>query len=165
MHHWLGMDHVARWFGIGPERRPHTPEEVASAYARRARGESPTRAFIILHDDTPIGYIQGYAVRDWPEYAADVQLDKHAAGVDLFIGEPAYAYRGLGPLILRRFLREVSFADPAIESCIIGPEPANRAAIRAYEKAGFRYLKTIRESSGLDSYLMRIDRATFGSSQ
>ena len=45
-------------------------------------------------------------------------------------------------------------------SCIIDPEPDNKIAIRAYEKAGFRYLKTVQiPTEAHPSYLMRIERA------
>ena len=33
------------------------------------------------------------------------------------------------------------FVQPWAEACIVGPEPGNRVAIRAYEKAGFRLLE------------------------
>ncbi len=40
-------------------------------------------------------------------------------------------------------MRTVVFARLDVESCIIGPAMSNASAIRAYEKAGFTYLKTI----------------------
>lgn len=44
-----------------------------------------------------------------------------------------------------------------VESCIIDPEPTNKAAIRAYEKAGFKYEKTIQVPTEAEpSYVMRI---------
>jgi aminoglycoside 6'-N-acetyltransferase len=47
-------------------------------------------------------------------------------------------------------------------SCIIDPEPANRIAIRAYEKAGFRYVKTVKvPAEPQPAYLMRISRGDF----
>ena len=54
------------------------------------------------------------------------------------------------------------FADQAIESCIIDPVVSNRGAIRAYEKAGFRFLKEITNTGAAEAqYLMRISRAEF----
>jgi aminoglycoside 6'-N-acetyltransferase len=66
-----------------------------------------------------------------------------SAGLDLFIGEEAFLHRGLGAQILRTFLRDVIFADDRVGRAIIGPDERNAIAIRAYEKAGFRYLKTV----------------------
>lgn len=162
MHRWLNTEHVMQWFGVGAQKGPPSLETVTAHYTPSITGQEPTDPYLILYEGTPIGYIQTYAIADYPEYADAVQVEERAAGVDLFIGEPIFVHRGLGVPILRRFLREVVFADPAVEICIIGPEPANRIAIRAYEKAHFRYLKTIREPSGEMSYLMRVTREEFG---
>ena len=158
VHRWLNTEHVLQWYGVGSQKGPSTLEAVTTHYTPSITGQVPTDPFLILHAGRPIGYIQRYAIRDWPEYAAVVEVDEHAAGVDLFIGEPDIVHQGLGAHILTRFLREVAFPDPTIESCIIGPEPDNGVAIRAYEKAGFRYLKTVQDPSGEVNYLMRIGR-------
>ena len=42
------------------------------------------------------------------------------AGIDLFIGEVQFHHRGLGAPIIRQFLNDIVFSDPAVESCIIG---------------------------------------------
>jgi len=131
---WLTAPHVREWYGYG---EPATLEGVRAHYASRVSGDDPTKAYVVLQGEKPIGYIQSYLIADHPEYARHVRVEPGAAGVDLFIGEPDLVHRGVGPAILRRFLREIVFADEQIGCCIIGPEPDNRAAIRAYEKVGF----------------------------
>lgn len=154
MYHWLNTDFVNKWYG-----EARTPEEVAARYAPKINGDVPTDPYLILHDAAPIGYIQTYKIADWPDYSRCVQVEENAAGVDLFIGEQEYIHRGLGPHILRTFLREVVFADPGVTCCVLGPEPKNRAAIRAYEKAGFTYLRTVQlPDEAAPEYLMRIGR-------
>ncbi len=159
MHWWRSTPHVSRWYydsepGVAP-----TYEEVVAGYTPCIEGSEPTNPFLVLHRDKPIGYIQTYRIADHPDYSRYVDESEDAAGVDLFIGEAEYIHRGLGPVILRRFLRGIVFADAGVVSCIIGPEPENRAAIRAYEKAGLRYLKTIHVSDEPQpEYLMRIGR-------
>ena len=106
-------------------------------------GEDPTDCFVIVEDGRDIGYIQSYVIADHPEYAELVDVEERAAGIDLFIGEPDRVHRGLGPPLLRQFLQDVVFAKYDVESCIIGPSVKNTSAIRAYEKAGFSYFKTI----------------------
>jgi RimJ/RimL family protein N-acetyltransferase len=44
---------------------------------------------------------------------------------------------------MKAFLKDYVFINPQIDKCIIGPEPKNAAAIRMYEKSGFKYYKTI----------------------
>jgi len=157
MHRWLQTPHVLEWWwgGVAPSY-----EAVAEKYGPRIRGEEPTELYLMLSGDRPIGYIQTYMIRDYPEYAALVGTDDGAAGVDLFIGEADYLHKGLGSHILRAFLREIVFGVGDATSCIIGPSEANRIAIRAYEKAGFRSFKTVPSpNEPTPEYLMRITRA------
>jgi RimJ/RimL family protein N-acetyltransferase len=120
---------------------------------------------VILLGGAPIGFIQTYLIRDHPEYAQAVQVGEGAAGVDLFIGEESAVHRGLGPQILRRFLHEIVFGGLGASACIIGPQPENASAIRAYEKTGFKHLKTVQSPGSPGEgreYLMRIEPAGLG---
>ena len=160
MHRWINQDaDVRRWWSkdAGPFQK------IVDKYAPRIAGKEPTRGYIIAHADKPIGYIQEYRIGDNPEWARVVQIDEAAAGVDLFIGEADFRDRGLGAALLREFLRQVVFARPGVASCIIGPEHTNVRALRSYEKAGFKYLRTIRDpNTGETDYLMRIRREDLG---
>lgn len=160
LHGWRNLPHVREWYYDETPGETITSQRLEEKYRSRITGEDPTRAFIIRLDGAAIGYIQYYRIQDHSEYAASVGEAEDAAGVDLFIGEPQYVHKGLGPRILRAFLREVVFAETDTVSCIIGPEPKNRAAIRAYEKAGFTYLKIIRVPGEPEpEYLMRLSRS------
>lgn len=159
---WRSAEHVSRWWHVA------TYEEVAAKYTKRIAGVEPVHCFLILRDGQPIGYIQWY--RLWnagvviaPPYAELPPLIPHsAAGVDLFIGEADFLYRGFGPAILRALLREHIFAEPDIMGCIIGPDPRNASAIRSYEKAGFRYVCTVfQEETGEEEYVMYLAREEF----
>jgi RimJ/RimL family protein N-acetyltransferase len=159
MHRWLATDHVSEWYPIDDIPKPPL-DLVHSHYLPMIRGEQRTHPYVILLSGAPIGFIQTYLIRDHPEYAQAVQVGEGAAGVDLFIGEESAVHRGLGPKILRRFLREIVFVRLGPSACIIGPQPQNTSAIRAYEKTGFRYLKTVRTHGSPgegDEYLMRIE--------
>jgi aminoglycoside 6'-N-acetyltransferase len=140
LHKWLNTDHVVKWW-YG--KTPMTPDVVNSKYTPYITGEKPTRAYIIAIDGIDVGYIQTYLICDYPEYNACVHADSHASGVDLYIGHPDFIHRGYGASIMKAFLKDCVFCDPRVDKCIIGPEPKNRAAIRMYEKAGFRWYQTI----------------------
>jgi RimJ/RimL family protein N-acetyltransferase len=152
MTRWLNEPHVQRSYGSGGAV---TLDRVCAKYGPRVRREEPTDCYVIEYDGRPVGYVQSYRIADHPDYAAQVQVEEGAAGVDLFIGEPHLVGRGLGTVVLRRFTAEVVFAGEGITSCILGPDPGNAAAIRCYEKVGFRYLKT-REVDGAAEYLMQL---------
>jgi aminoglycoside 6'-N-acetyltransferase len=156
MHRWLNNDFVARWWPGWPSL-----EQVRAKYAPRISGGDPTKCFIVEVDAAPTAFIQCYYIRDYPEYAIGPEA-ANAAGIDLFIGEREHAYRGLGPCVIREFLGRVVFCEFQVDSCIIGPAQNNHAAIRAYEKAGFKYLKTVSIPGELEpEYLMRIGRVEF----
>jgi RimJ/RimL family protein N-acetyltransferase len=140
MHRWLQQPYVLEWWWGGV---PPTYEAVEAKYRARLRGEEPTDPYLILANGQPIGYIATYMIADHPEYAAQIEAEEGAAGVDLFIGEAAYLHQGLGAPILRVFLRDVIFGTMGARSCIIGPDERNAIAIRAYEKAGFHAYKTV----------------------
>ena len=155
MHRWLNEGASAEWWS----KEPKTPAQVTAEFAPMIDGEDPTRGFVIRYGDEPIGFIQVYYVRHEADYWGHMGFPDDTAGVDLFIGEATYLHRGLGPPLLRRFLREIVFADPSINRCIIDPDPANNIAIRAYERVGFRYLETIGPPKHVEpAYLMVLER-------
>jgi aminoglycoside 6'-N-acetyltransferase len=139
MQRWLNTPHVLEWW----DKPGPTLEQVEEKYLPRILGEEKTDDYVILENGREIGFIQTYIISDHPDYAAFVDVEEQAAGIDLFIGEPDRVHLGLGPRLLRAFMRTVVFARLDVESVIIGPAMSNASAIRAYEKAGFRYLKTI----------------------
>ena len=151
LHDWLHTPHVQMWWDT-----PATLEEMRAEYLPRIQDEHPATPFVILCDDAAIGYIQTYPVRagEWGDLAPP-----GAIGLDLFIGDPAYVHRGLGPRILTRFLNEIAFARSDAARCFVDPPAHNRVAIRAFEKAGFRYVGTVHEvGTAAPVYLMCIDR-------
>lgn len=155
MHEWLNADHVNRWYG---KQKP-TFETVVRKYGAKIDGQDQSDSFLISYASSPIGYIQTYRIADHREYNRHVQADDQTAGVDLFIGEDAYIHKGFGAAILNKFLANVVYSDDSITSCVIGPEPKNKAAIRCYEKVGFRHFKTVHLPDEPDpEYLMRIGR-------
>jgi RimJ/RimL family protein N-acetyltransferase len=163
MRRWLNAGEALRWYGKG---RPTTAAEVAANYLPKVRGDVPTRGYLVLVGERPVGYAQTYRVADWPEYAARVAAagrgarGEDAAGLDLFLGEPAFLHRGLGPEIVRRFLEEVVWPTTGCRACVVGPHPENRSAVRAFEKAGFRAVGRLGDASDPDAE--RLMRRTAG---
>jgi len=122
---WLGSPHVVRWWG--------PPDLHIATLPQRSRDTDA----VITADGTPVGYVcwqipspselEGAGLTDLPENLVDI---------DILIGEPEFLGRGVGPsallLLLERLRREgVRFAG-------LGTSTSNRAAISAFEKAGFR---------------------------
>lgn len=156
MYRWINSEGLNQ---IWCQGKPQTMTDIVRKYGPRIAGEAPTDPYLILHGENPIGYIQTYLWRNYPDYGVHLGLEEEAASLDRFIGEAPYRGKGLGPVLLTHFLREIVFAHAAVASCVITPEEGNMPTIRAYEKAGFRHLCTILVPGepGL-IYLMRIGR-------
>jgi len=156
LHLWLNRDFIV---GTYSESRVSL-KRVREEYMPYIAGQEPTRSYIFQLNGADAGYIQTYMIRDYPDYATQVQVDPDTAGVDLFIGEERFLHCGYGPRALRRFLETVVFAELPATSCCVGPAVTNKIAIRAYEKAGFRYLKTISvRGEPSPEYLMTLSKS------
>ncbi len=163
---WLEDPDVSPWYGEDSTEL----DALRGKYGARVRGDDPTRSFIIQVDGWDTGYIQCYVIDDEPDYARQIDVDPGAVGIDLMIGEPAARNRGLGAVIIRAFLRELVFGDMGADVAIIAPEPGNTRAIRAYERAGFAWQKTVHivdesPSNTGDEYVMRLTRDDFEATQ
>lgn len=100
----------------------------------KAAGTDEGTAFAIELDGEVVGLIQ-YHEEDDPMY-------RHA-GIDLFLSEDVHG-RGLGADAVRTMARHL-IDDRGHHRLVIDPAADNAAAIRAYEKAGFRPVGVMRQ--------------------
>jgi RimJ/RimL family protein N-acetyltransferase len=162
MHRWLNHGEVLRWYG----QEPQTLEAIEAEYEPRIGGATNVLSLIVELDGEPIGYAQRYFTKDHPDYWERQGFPPDTAGIDLFIGEESLQHRGIGPAMLRSLLHQVVFADAGTARCIIDPFPENRIAIRAYEKVGFRHLRTMLPPEHVDPcYLMVLEREEWDAGQ
>jgi aminoglycoside 6'-N-acetyltransferase len=129
---WIGRPHVAEWW-----TEPADLAGVEDEYGPCVDGTDPTRVFLILSGERPVGLIQCYRLADEPSYAAAVGVDD-GAGVDLFVGEDEVRGGGFGSTALRAFVDQVVWpAYPEVARVMAGPSVRNQRSQRAFEKAGF----------------------------
>lgn len=140
---WLAAPHVAAWWG--------DPQQELEAIRGHLDSIS-VEPFIIELDGRPIGYIQSYDPHLEEDHPYQDQ-PTGTLGIDPFIGEPDLVGIGHGPRLLEEFV-ELLFEEGA-PRVIIDPDPANTAAIRAYEKAGFRPIGQRRTQYGLVALMAR----------
>jgi len=120
-------------------RRIHATPEVARWWDLPAAGfpwtDEPdsTRLAIVL-DGRVIGLI---------EFHEELEPRYRHASIDLFI-DPALHGRGLGTEAVRRLVRRL-IDEHGHHRITIDPAAANAAAIRSYEKAGFRTVGVMRD--------------------
>jgi aminoglycoside 6'-N-acetyltransferase len=150
---WLAEPHVRTFY----QKDPTTLDQVAAKYGPRVRGEAPTHCHLVLSEGQPFGYLQCYRNLDWPDWAAEIDVDG-GLSIDLFIGDPAFVGGGYGRAMLRGYVREVAFPlYPGEMRCYIGHAQDNTAALACSRAVGFRDLRTFVED-GVDSQLLLIER-------
>jgi GNAT superfamily N-acetyltransferase len=150
---WLLRPHVAKWYAPAPS----SFAEVVAKYGPRTLPGDPVGAWMVTVGGREAGYIQSYAIDDFPDYAGRLAVEPGTAGIDLFIGEEELLGWGLGARVIRRFVDEIVFPGAAL-ACIAGPPEGHRAAIRAFEKAGFAPWKAVANERGELECVMRLDK-------
>jgi aminoglycoside 6'-N-acetyltransferase len=83
------------------------------------------------------------AVAGLIQFAEELEPKYRHASIDLFV-DPAVHGRGIGTAAVREVVR-VLIAERGHHRITIDPAAANAAAIRAYEKAGFRPVGVMRK--------------------
>jgi aminoglycoside 6'-N-acetyltransferase len=113
-------------------RRWGPPDEAE--FRRKAEGTEDVVAFAVEVDGEVVGLIQYHEEED-PMY--------RNAGIDLFLSEDVHGH-GLGTDAVRTLARHLVH-DRGHHRLTIDPAADNVAAIRAYEKVGFRPVGVMRQ--------------------
>jgi aminoglycoside 6'-N-acetyltransferase len=124
---WLYKEHVRRWW-VEPESR------LAECLKKPDGGDHA----LICFSSNPVGYIR------WQKPSTEelervglAEIYHNAFDIDMFIGEEKDIGRGIGPEALTILLKRLA-NDPVLSIVGLGTSQFNRAAIRAFEKAGFK---------------------------
>jgi aminoglycoside 6'-N-acetyltransferase len=153
---WLQLPHVNAWW-----HEPLDLAGVAAKYGPRIDGIVPTHMFVIEHDGRAVGWIQWYRWSNYATHAAQLGAEPSAAGVDLAIGEVEMLGRGIGPSALRLFIARVVFAHD-VSAVVCDPDERNTRSLRALEKAGFVFVRTIRlQGEAHDRRIAWLDRVHY----
>jgi aminoglycoside 6'-N-acetyltransferase len=113
------LPEVATWWGPPEDDFPFGDDDEAVRFA-------------ILEHGRVVGLVQ---------YGEEPEAMYRQAWIDLYL-DPACRGRGLGVAAIRRLIGHL-FDDLGHHRITIDPAAANTAAIRAYEKAGFRRVGTL----------------------
>lgn len=140
---WLHQPHLAHVWNPPDERIGDIAAHMSDAHVA---------PYLIVENDRPVGYLQTYHANP-DEFWAAHDLPRETYGLDLFIGPAELIGRGLGTRAIRLAVRHLaSLLDTA--RLQIDPMPDNVAAIRTYEKAGFRRVGEIETPEGRCLYMI-----------
>jgi aminoglycoside 6'-N-acetyltransferase len=143
LQHWLKQPHVVAWWG-----EPDEQFEMVSGDIDRPGMQQ----FVVALENRPFAYIQCYDAGAWhPQPFGD--QPPGTRGIDQFIGEPDMLDKGHGSAFIRAFIeRMIAEGAPRV---LTDPDPANRRAVRAYEKAGFRPQRLVDTPEGIALLMYR----------
>jgi aminoglycoside 6'-N-acetyltransferase len=145
---WLQQAEIQAWWG-----------GLAAAEAEIAiASESPSAICrLILVDGTPIGY--GHALdADIVRGGSSGDIPVGAYIVSLFIADPAHRRRGAGETALAALTQEV-FATTLAPAAVTLVPVRYEAAVRAAERARYRWVGVLDDSTSGRSWLMMRDRS------
>ena len=130
----MNLPHWQEWWGESDSELAHICDMI--------EGKDTTRPFLFLVDGKAAGYIQYWHVghHQNPSWISRnpwlADLPRDAIGVDLAIGQDQDLSKGIGSAALVKFVTILKSLGH--DTIIIDPDPDNKRAVRAYEKAGFR---------------------------
>jgi len=144
---WLSDPQVQSWWGT-----------AASAEAEITLALASTAAVprIIERDDIPIGYAHAVETGMWAAEPPE-GVPAGAWDVDYFVAPAAGDSAEVGSAVLALLTEEV-FATTLAVACSALVSITNEAAARAYERAGFRWLRVLQDPLLGPSWLMLKER-------
>jgi aminoglycoside 6'-N-acetyltransferase len=133
---WLGRPHVRRWW-----REPADLASVEKRYLPLVERSDRTEGFVVRLDGRPVGYVQRYLVDDdagWRDTMEAALGDVGGIGIDYLLGEADVVGRGVGHLMIARFVDECWHRYPEERRIVAAVQQQNVASWRALESVGFR---------------------------
>lgn len=132
---WVHTEHVKKWWYPDALSWP----EFHAKYLKKIHSNS-VWGYLIQVDDTPIGFIQYYDASKNPDDFGNVDPEG-TFGMDLYIGDTNFIGKGYGTRVLSKFIASIK-EKHNVTKFIIDPHAENSAAIRTYEKVGFKKVRT-----------------------
>lgn len=136
---WLQTPYVKKWWDPDVDWTHALIEEKYNSYVLMYKIQDGVKksikAYIVYIDNEPIGYFQSYNAYDFPQSKPLIGLPQNLITFDIYIGEEKYLGRGLGTKIIEQFFTEYNLDNKNI---FVSVDNNNKAAIRAYKKAGFK---------------------------
>ncbi len=150
LHQWLNRPHIV--VGWGGERP--TIQQVQQCYLPRILTAERVTPYIGLLGGRPLAYAQSYVALGAGDGWWEDETDPGVRGIDQSIADPELLGQGLGTRLVGALV-DLLFSDSQVSRIQTDPAPHNLRAIRCYEKAGFRRIRTIVTPDGPVLYMLR----------
>jgi len=147
---WIKRPHVREWWAGDEADLPF--DAFRAMYLPRVTAKEKVTPYIVMLDGRPIGYAQSYIAMGSGGGWWESETDPGVRGIDQFLAAPADLNRGFGTRMVKALVAQL-FRDPSVTRIQTDPDPGNHRAIRCYEKAGFRAVRTITTPDGAALYM------------
>jgi aminoglycoside 6'-N-acetyltransferase len=144
---WLTRPDIEAWWG---------PASATEAEVNIALSSGHALCRLIEADGRPVGYAHAVDATFWGD---DLPQDIEAGtwDLDLFIASEEHRGLGVGQTALALLKEEVFATTLAVAVCVF-PSIRNERAVRAYEKAGFRWKRIWNDPHMGPSWFMVAER-------
>lgn len=125
---WLNKEYIKKWYG--------DPKEWLAEIRNDGGGFDWLNHYIVMYEDTPIGFCQYYDCSKTPE---GFEWDNEPQGtfaIDYLIGEETYLKKGLGTVIVQQLCQLISSLENPIQF-VADPVPENTDSIKLLKRNGF----------------------------
>ena len=144
---WLERPDIQEWWG---------PLSATEAEVNVALSSEHALCRIILAGGAPVGYAHAVDATLWGE-ALPQDLQAGTWDLDLFIASEELRGKGVGQAALAQLKDEVFASTLALAVCVF-PSIRNERAVRAYERAGFRWKRIWNDPHAGHSWFMVAER-------
>lgn len=128
------------------EDAPWTLEKVCKSFAEKCEPDSVVHGWMILDDQSPVGYMQHYPVtRDSYRFTHETPFSifQGAYGIDMFIGIPELWRHGIGRQAVNLLANHLQLQG--ISRLCVDPAVANDHGMQFWQKIGFVPIGTVPE--------------------
>jgi RimJ/RimL family protein N-acetyltransferase len=136
-------DFLTQWAGRG-YHYPITEEQIT---ARITASAADYKIYGVMMDESPIGTIELMEIDDTAKKAK----------IGRFVLDPAKTGKGYGTTALKLFIENI-FDKMPLKTLELTVFDFNKAAIRCYEKAGFKEIREVMRPNGWIAITMEIER-------
>lgn len=140
---WLESPHVKKWWDRDVRYTIDSFREKYGSYVKGYKKEKGVNkeihSYVIILGAKPIGYIQLYNAYDFERSKILTDLPENLGAFDVFIGEEGYLGQNLGVQVIREFLE---LYGKKYSYIFVDPDCFNIAAIKCYQKAGFKIIRS-----------------------
>ena len=147
IHGWLQRPDIQDWWG---------PLSATESEVNMALGSSHAMCRIIVAGRQPVGYAHAVDATLWGDNLPQ-DLEPGTWDLDLFIASEEHRGKGVGQAALA-LLKDEVFASTLAVAVSVFPSVRNERAVRAYEKAGFRWKRIWNDPYAGPSWFMVAQR-------